>query len=106
MQWRTRPDIDSHGKAGEHIGEQTVQTGQFLDLFPVVDLACLAGGKFQTVELFGLTFAQAAAEAFDAVVGAGKSMAVDQVLLDDGVVSLGVQLGFDEGAVELADRGR
>jgi len=45
-------------------------------------------GKFQAVKLFGLTFAQSAAEAFDAVVGTDKSMCIHQVLVDRRVVRL------------------
>jgi hypothetical protein len=70
--------------------------------FTVVDLALLTWGKFQSIKLFRLMLAQAAGETFDAVVGAGKSMDVDQILVDRHVVSLEAQLSFDEGAVGLA----
>jgi len=72
----------------------------------VIDLGFFAGGKFQTVKLLGFVFAQATAEAFDAVVGAGKTMAVDQVLVDGHVVALEAQLGFDEFPMGLAGGGR
>ena len=73
----------------------------------LIDLDFFAGGKFKTVKLLGFVFAQAAAgKAFDGVVGTGKSMAVDQVLVDGHVVALEVQLGFDEFPVGLAGGGR
>jgi hypothetical protein len=40
-------------------------------------------------------FAQAATEAFCAVVGTGRTVAVGQVLVDGHVVALETQLGFD-----------
>jgi hypothetical protein len=56
--------------------------------------------------LLGFVFAQAASKTFDGVVGTGKSMAVDQVLVDGHVVALEAQLGFDEFPVGLAGGGR
>jgi len=72
----------------------------------VIDLGFFARGKFQTVKLLGLVFAQAASKTFDGVVGTGKSMAVDQVLVDGHVVALEAQLGFDEFPVGFAGGGR
>ena len=72
----------------------------------VIDLGFFAGGKFQTVKLFGFVFAQAARKAFDAVIGAGKSMLVYQVLVDGHVVALEAQLGLDERPVGFAVGGR
>jgi hypothetical protein len=74
--------------------------------FAIVNLGFFAGGKFQTVKLLWFVFAQAASKTFDVVVGAGKSMAVDQVLVDGHVVALEAQLGFDEFPVGLAGGGR
>ncbi len=70
--------------------------------FTVVDLALLTWGKFESIKLFRLMLAQATGETFDAVVGTGKSMAVDQILVDRHVVSLEAQLSFDESALGLA----
>jgi len=55
--------------------------------------------------LLGFVFAQAAAEAFDAVVGAGEPVHINQVLVDRQVVAFEAQLGFDEGAVGLTNGG-
>ena len=72
----------------------------------VIDLGFFAGGKFQAVKLFGFVFAQPTSKTFDAVVGTGKSVLVDQVLVDRCVVALGAQLGFDERTVGLTGGGR
>jgi hypothetical protein len=53
--------------------------------------------------LLGLSFAQATSKTFDGVAGTGKSMRIDQVLVDGHVVALETQLDFDECAVWLAD---
>lgn len=58
--------------------------------------AFFAGCEFQTVKLLGFVFAQAA----------GKSMVVDQILVDGRVVAFEAQLGFDECPVGLADGSR
>jgi len=72
----------------------------------VIDLGLFAGGKLQTVKLLGFAFAQPTSKTFDAVVSAGKTMVVHQVLVDGHVVSLEAQLGFDERAVGFAVGGR
>lgn len=47
-----------------------------------------------------------AGEALDAVVAGGEAEAVDQALVDRGVIAAQAQLLGDEGAVRLARRGR
>ena len=49
---------------------RTCNTGECA--FAVIDLGFFAGGKFQTVKLLGLSFAQTASKTFDGVVGTGK----------------------------------
>ena len=67
----------------------------------VVDLGLFAGGKLQAVELLGLCRTQTTGKAFDAVVRAGETMTVNQILVDGHVVALEPELRLDEDAVRL-----
>ncbi len=78
--------------ASRHQGERA---------FAVIDLHLLAGEKGQAVKLLGLFLAQLGGKAFDAVVGAGVTVRVDQVLVDGGGVAAMAQLGLNELPVTL-----
>ena len=68
----------------------------------VVHLRLLRRGELQSVELLGCALAQATGKSLDAVVGAGETVLIDQVLVDSHEVAFEPQLCFDEFAVWLA----
>ena len=73
---------------------------------PPQHLHLLAGHKGQANKLLGLFVAQLGGKAFDAVVGGGVAVRVDQVLVDDGGVGAKAQLGRNELTVDFAPAGR
>lgn len=70
----------------------------------VVDLHLLAGQEGQAVELLGLAHPGARGKALDRVVAPDKTVRIDQFLVDGRGVAAQLELGFDEGAVRLAQR--
>ncbi len=70
--------------------------------FAEVHLHLFAGQEAQAVELFGLSHTDADHEALDGVVAPGKAVGINQVLVNGRGVAAQAQLGFDEGAVGLA----